>query len=53
MSLTKQLWLAILAVTSLAFGVSFLISSLSARHYLEDQLRLKNIDNANSLALSL
>jgi diguanylate cyclase (GGDEF)-like protein len=53
MSLTKQLWLAILAVLSIAFGVSFLVSALSARHYLEDQLRLKNIDNANSLALSM
>lgn len=53
MSLTKQLWLAILAIMTIAFGVSFLISALSARHYLEDQLRLKNIDNANSLALSM
>jgi diguanylate cyclase (GGDEF)-like protein len=53
MSLTKQLWIAILAVMTIAFGVSFLISAVSARHYLEDQLRLKNIDNANSLALSL
>ncbi len=53
MSLTKQLWLAVLAIMTIAFGVSFLISALSARHYLEDQLRLKNIDNANSLALSM
>lgn len=53
MSLTKQLWLAVLAITALAFGNSFLVSALSARNYLEDQLRLKNIDNANSLALSM
>jgi diguanylate cyclase (GGDEF)-like protein len=53
MSLTKQLWLAVLAITALAFGNSFLVSALSARTYLEDQLRLKNIDNANSLALSM
>lgn len=53
MSLTKQLWLAILAITTIAFGGSFLMSAVSARNYLEDQLRLKNIDNANSLALSM
>lgn len=53
MSLTKQLWLAITAIMTLAFGISFLVSVWSAKGYLEDQLRLKNIDNANSLALSM
>jgi len=53
MSLTKQLWLAIVAIMTLAFGISFLVSVWSAKGYLEDQLRLKNIDNANSLALSM
>lgn len=53
MSLTKQLWLAIAAIMILAFGTSFLVSAWSAKGYLEDQLRLKNIDNANSLALSM
>lgn len=53
MSLTKQLWLAIAAIMTLAFGISFLVSVWSAKSYLEDQLRLKNIDNANSLALSM
>ncbi|MFO7542665.1 MAG: EAL domain-containing protein [Thiobacillus sp.] len=53
MSLTKQLWLAIAAIMILAFGASFLVSAWSAKGYLEDQLRLKNIDNANSLALSM
>ncbi|MCL5061039.1 MAG: HAMP domain-containing protein, partial [Candidatus Thermoplasmatota archaeon] len=53
MSLTKQLWLAIAAIMTLAFGISFLVSAWSAKSYLEDQLRLKNIDNANSLALSM
>jgi diguanylate cyclase (GGDEF)-like protein len=38
---------------TLAFGISFLVSAWSAKSYLEDQLRLKNIDNANSLALSI
>ena len=53
MSLIKQLWIAILFVTLLAFGGSLVISTLSARHYLEQQLHVKNIDNAASLALSL
>ncbi len=53
MSLTKQFWLAVVGIMTLAFGISFLVSAWSARNYLEDQLRLKNIDNANSLALSM
>src|SRR3990167_3105804 len=53
MSLIKQLWLAIIVVTTLAFGGSMLVSVLSARHYLEQQLQVKNIDNATALALSL
>ncbi len=53
MSLIKQLWLAIAAIMTLAFGISFAVSVGSARTYLQDQLRLKNIDNANSLALSI
>ena len=53
MSLIKQLWLAIALVMVAAFGVSLVISVLSARQYLEQQLQLKNIDNATTLALSL
>ncbi|ACE84007.1 bifunctional diguanylate cyclase/phosphodiesterase [Cellvibrio japonicus] len=53
MSLIKQLWIGIILLLLLALGGSFAISFLSAKHYLEDQLRLKNIDNANTLALSL
>lgn len=53
MTLTKQLWLAIAAIMSFAFGISLLVSVWSAKNYLEEQLRLKNIDNANSLALSM
>lgn len=53
MSLTKQLWLAIL-VTMLLFLVgSIVISTLSATRYLEQELRVKNMDNASSLALSM
>lgn len=53
MSIIKQLWLAIVVVMTLAFGCSTVVSLLSARHYLEQQLRVKNIDNAAALALSL
>jgi diguanylate cyclase (GGDEF)-like protein len=53
MSLIKQLWLAIAVVMTLAFGISLVVSVYSARHYLQQQLQLKNIDNATSLALSL
>lgn len=53
MSLVKQLWIAIALVMTLAFGGSLVVSVLSARHYLEQQLQVKNLDNATSLALSL
>ncbi|TSE35296.1 RNase E specificity factor CsrD [Tepidimonas fonticaldi] len=53
MSLVKQLWLAILVVMSVAFGGSLVVSVLSARHYLEQQLQVKNLDNATALALAL
>jgi len=53
MSLVKQLWIAIVLLMGLAFGGSLVVSVLSARHYLEQQLQVKNLDNASSLALSL
>jgi diguanylate cyclase (GGDEF)-like protein len=53
MSLIKQLWIAIALVMTIAFGGSMVVSVLSARHYLEQQLQVKNIDNATALALSL
>ncbi|PLW81591.1 GGDEF domain-containing protein [Kineobactrum sediminis] len=53
MSLFKQLWLAIIFLLVLVFGGSFVVSSLSAKSYLEQQLYLKNMDNAAALALSL
>ncbi|MEY4140542.1 MAG: hypothetical protein RLZZ371_2724 [Pseudomonadota bacterium] len=53
MSLIKQLWIAIILVMTVAFGGSMIVSVLSARHYLEQQLQVKNIDNATALALSL
>jgi len=53
MSLNKQLWLGIIVMLLLALGGSFVISLINAKTYLEEQLQLKNIDNAASLALSL
>ncbi|MCX8521235.1 MAG: GGDEF domain-containing protein, partial [Rhodoferax sp.] len=53
MSLIKQLWLAVILLMALTFSASAVISVLSARHYLQQQLQMKNIDNATALALSL
>lgn len=53
MSLTKQLWLAIAVLISLAFISGFLISTVNARSYYAEQLQVKNIDNANAMALIL
>jgi EAL domain-containing protein (putative c-di-GMP-specific phosphodiesterase class I)/GGDEF domain-containing protein len=53
MSLIKQLWIAIAAVTLLSLGGSLVVSTLTARQYLEQQLNIKNSDNATALALSL
>ena len=53
MSLVKQLWLAISLVMLSAFGISLVVNVYSSRQYLEQQLQIKNVDNATSLALSL
>ena len=53
MSLKKQLWLAIIFILILATGGSFVLSTLSSKNYLEEQLQLKNLDNVTSLALSM
>ncbi|MBL4827838.1 MAG: EAL domain-containing protein [Spongiibacteraceae bacterium] len=53
MSLYKQLWFAIAFLMSVAFVGSLVVSSLSVKSYLEEQLSLKNIDNVNALALSI
>lgn len=53
MSLIRQLWIGIIVLLLLALGGSFAISLLSAKNYFEQQLRLKNIDNATTLALSM
>jgi diguanylate cyclase (GGDEF)-like protein len=53
MSMYRQLWLALMLTTLLALLGSLFASTLNARAYLQDQLRMKNADNASALALSL
>jgi diguanylate cyclase (GGDEF)-like protein len=53
MSMYRQIWLALILTTLLSLAGALLASTLSARNYLEEQLRMKNTDNAASLALSL
>ncbi|MFZ6815300.1 bifunctional diguanylate cyclase/phosphodiesterase [Undibacterium sp. Rencai35W] len=53
MSMYRQLWLAIILSTLLASIGSLLASTLSSRAYLNEQLRMKNADNASVLALSI
>ncbi|GHE22702.1 EAL domain-containing protein [Halomonas urumqiensis] len=53
MSLIKQIWLTILVLLLLAFGGSLFIGVSSSRHYIEQEVEIKNTDNANALALSM
>ena len=53
MSLMRQLWLAVVLSAMIAFVGSLFISVWSAQAYLSQQLERKNIDIANSLALSI
>jgi EAL domain-containing protein (putative c-di-GMP-specific phosphodiesterase class I)/GGDEF domain-containing protein len=53
MSLIRQIWLLLVVTLLMAFTGSFAVWMVSSRSYLETQLRLKNADNAQSLALSL
>jgi EAL domain-containing protein (putative c-di-GMP-specific phosphodiesterase class I)/GGDEF domain-containing protein len=53
MSLLKQLWIVTALVMLLVFGATFIINSATSSQYLEEQLTLKNQDEATALALSL
>ncbi len=53
MSLIRQIWLLLLGTVLLALAGSVTVSVLSARDTLQTQLRIKNSDNAATLALSL
>lgn len=53
MSLIRQMWLAVVCTVVLAFAGSFGVTMVSARSYVETQLRIKNSDNAMALALAM
>lgn len=53
MPLIKQVWLLLVITIVTAFMASFGMSLMSMLGYVETQLRLKNSDNAQSLALTL
>jgi len=53
MSLLRQVWLLVVSVIVLACSGSVVVSVWSARAYLENQLAVKNNDNAQALALSM
>lgn len=53
MSLNKQLWIGIVFLLIVVFGVTFFINGVASSRYLERQLSLKNGDDAAALALSL
>lgn len=53
MSLVRQIWIAVILIMIFAIGGNFTISTLAARAYLARQLNLKNLDDANSLAISM
>lgn len=53
MSLYKQLWLAVATLMLTVFALTFAINASSTSDYLEQQLSVKNNDDAQALALSL
>lgn len=53
MSMYRQLWFAIILSTLIALVGSLFASTYNSRAYLNEQLRMKNSDNATVLALSL
>ncbi|MAP22248.1 MAG: hypothetical protein CL589_04775 [Alteromonadaceae bacterium] len=53
MTLTRQLWIAIIAIVLLNGSVSFWLLFTTTHRTFEEQLYLKNIDDANALALLL
>jgi EAL domain-containing protein (putative c-di-GMP-specific phosphodiesterase class I)/GGDEF domain-containing protein len=53
MSLIRQIWLLLAATVLLAFAGGVAVTADTTRNTLQDQLRLKNADNATALALVL
>lgn len=53
MTLLRKLWLAIIVCMAVTFVGSLALNILSVRSYLQQELQVKNSDNAMALALSL
>lgn len=53
MSITKELWLAVIVVIFVAIAGSVTIHGFTTKRYVEEQLYAKNLDNASMLALTL
>ena len=53
MSITRELWLAIVVVVLVAIAGSVSIHAFTTKQYVEEQLYSKNVDNASMLALTL
>jgi len=53
MSLIKQLWLIVVVLLLLAFGGSLFIGVTASRAYIEQEVLIKNADNASALALTM
>ncbi len=53
MSITRELWLAIIVVVLVAIAGSVSIHAVTTKQYVEEQLYAKNVDNASMLALTL
>lgn len=53
MSLYKQLWISVGLLMIVVFGITFYLNSASSSRYLQEQLTIKNSDDATALALSL
>ena len=53
MSITRELWLAIVVVVLVAIAGSVTIHGITTKQYVEEQLYSKNVDNASMMALTL
>ncbi|GAA0567068.1 EAL domain-containing protein [Halomonas salifodinae] len=53
MSLIKQLWFTVIAILILTLGGSLAVGLTALRSYTEQEIRVKNSDNVNALALSM
>jgi len=53
MTLNRQIWYVLVAVVLISFFTSFIVTSLSATRFIEQQLTTENTNNANMLAQTL